>query len=72
MSKASWQRNESTHYWQHTTKEHRLDTVFIKPVLGNIHMALLEEFSKHALAGELEGSVLFMPVPDEESLTHMA
>ena len=32
-----------------------------------IHMALLEEFSKHALAGELEGSVLFMPVPDEES-----
>lgn len=32
-----------------------------------IHMALLEEFSNQALAGELEGSVLFISVPDEES-----
>ena len=32
-----------------------------------IHMVLLEEFSEQALKGELEGSVLFMPVPDEES-----
>ena len=32
-----------------------------------IHMALLEEFSKQAMAGELEGSVLFIAVPDEES-----
>ena len=32
-----------------------------------IHMALLEEFSGQALAGELEGSVLFIAVPDEES-----
>ena len=32
-----------------------------------IHMVLMEEFSRQALAGELEGSVLFMAVPDEES-----
>ena len=32
-----------------------------------IHMALLEEFSVKATSGELEGSVLFIPVPDEES-----
>lgn len=32
-----------------------------------IHMALMEEFSRKALAGQLEGSVLFMAVPDEES-----
>ena len=32
-----------------------------------IHMVLMEEFSRKAIAGELEGSVLFMAVPDEES-----
>lgn len=32
-----------------------------------VHMALLEEFSVKAMSGELEGSVLFIPVPDEES-----
>ena len=32
-----------------------------------IHMALLEEYSRQALEGTLEGSVLFLAVPDEES-----
>lgn len=32
-----------------------------------VHMALLEEFAAMAMSGELEGSVLFIPVPDEES-----
>lgn len=32
-----------------------------------IHMVLLEEFASKAMSGELEGSILFMPVPDEES-----
>ncbi|MGN0735583.1 MAG: M20/M25/M40 family metallo-hydrolase [Anaerovoracaceae bacterium] len=32
-----------------------------------IHMALLEEFSQQALKGELDGSILFIAVPDEES-----
>lgn len=32
-----------------------------------IHAALFEEYAKEALEGTLEGSILFMPVPDEES-----
>lgn len=32
-----------------------------------VHMALLDEFAAKAMSGELEGSVLFIPVPDEES-----
>ena len=32
-----------------------------------IHATLFEEYAKEALAGTLEGSILFMPVPDEES-----
>ncbi len=32
-----------------------------------IHMDILEEFSTKALEGNLEGSILFLPVPDEES-----
>ena len=32
-----------------------------------IHATLFEEYAKEALEGTLEGSILFMPVPDEES-----
>lgn len=32
-----------------------------------IHLTLLEEFSKQAVSGTLEGSILFAVVPDEES-----
>ena len=32
-----------------------------------IHAALFEEYAKQASSGTLEGSILFMPVPDEES-----
>lgn len=32
-----------------------------------IHAALFEEYAKQALEGTLEGSIVFMPVPDEES-----
>ena len=32
-----------------------------------IHAALFEEYAKQAVAGELEGSLLFIPVCDEES-----
>lgn len=32
-----------------------------------VHAALFEAFAKQAEAGELEGSILFVPVPDEES-----
>lgn len=32
-----------------------------------VHMALLDEFAAKAMSGELKGSVLFIPVPDEES-----
>ena len=31
-----------------------------------IHSALFEEYAKEALEGTLEGSILFMPVPDED------
>lgn len=33
----------------------------------SIHAALFEQYAEQALKGELEGSILFMPVPDEES-----
>lgn len=32
-----------------------------------IHAALFEQYAKDALAGELAGGILFIPVPDEES-----
>ncbi|MEG0918770.1 MAG: M20/M25/M40 family metallo-hydrolase [Anaerovoracaceae bacterium] len=32
-----------------------------------IHMALLEDYAKQAMEGTLEGSIVFMVVPDEES-----
>ena len=32
-----------------------------------VEMSLLEQFSAEALKGSLEGSILFIPVPDEES-----
>ena len=32
-----------------------------------IHAALFEQYAKQALDGTLEGSIMFMPVPDEES-----
>ncbi len=32
-----------------------------------IHAALFEKYAEEALAGTLEGSILFIPVPDEES-----
>lgn len=32
-----------------------------------IHAALFEEYAKKAYEGRLEGSIIFMPVPDEES-----
>lgn len=32
-----------------------------------IHAALFEKYAKDALMGNLEGSILFIPVPDEES-----
>lgn len=32
-----------------------------------IHAALFEQYAQQALEGTLEGSILFMPVPDEES-----
>lgn len=32
-----------------------------------IHATLFEEYAKQALEGTLEGSIVFMPVPDEES-----
>lgn len=35
-----------------------------------IHLALLEKFSDMALKGELEGSILFIAVPDEESYSY--
>lgn len=33
----------------------------------SVHAALFEEYAREALEGTLEGSILFMPVPDEES-----
>lgn len=33
----------------------------------SVHAALFEQYAKQALDGTLEGSILFMPVPDEES-----
>ena len=43
MGKACRQGDESAHHRQHTAEEHGLQAIFVKPVLGNIHMALLHE-----------------------------
>ena len=43
VSEACRQGNEGTHHRQHAAEEHSLQAILVKPVLSDVHMALLHE-----------------------------